>query len=633
MASEKTQGKKGKVRPILIRRHIPVWFYLTAALIPVLFFILLEIALRLFNYGYDNRQWIPAMEGKLYLNPEIARRYFYTVKRIPFSNGDIFDEVKKNNAFRVFVLGESSAAGYPFLPLGAFSHYLSDRLRLFYPSSKIEVINIGLTAVNSFTLRDLFPGILDQKPDLILIYTGHNEYYGALGIGSMESLGTSREMINLILYLNKYKTIELLRNAIQWGMKLFSGEERGTGTLMSRMAKDQFIEYKSETYEKGIAQFEENIKDMLQMAKEKNVPVILSTLVSNLRDQPPFISIKSDKFPGADKIYIQAKAELNLNNFKKADSLFRFAKDLDGLRFRAPEELNFVIRSLCKEFNLPLVDIDSAFASISPGYITGDNMMTDHLHPTLSGYLLMGKLFFEKMKQFDLLPASDNLNISDAEQDRIIKSNFDFTELDSVLADYKIKLLKNDWPFVSKEKQAADSKILNQKNIIDSLAVQILHDQVTWEEAHRKLAAYYLTKKNINSFLAEMDALIAQYPFVAEYYDYVTNVLIRVKNYEKAYDYLKAGYEIKPNAFKTKWLGTINLYKNNLDFAEIYLRESLKFDDTDSQVWYNLAGVYVRRNNYKTALDNVNKALSLKSNYPEAAALQKQLQNAVNKRL
>ena len=53
---------------------------------------------------------------------------------------------------------------------------------------------------------------------------------------------------------------------------------------MSRMAKDQFIEYQSETYRKGIEQFEGNMEDILEMAKEKNVPVILSTLVSNLKD-------------------------------------------------------------------------------------------------------------------------------------------------------------------------------------------------------------------------------------------------------------------------------------------------------------------------------------------------------------
>ena len=127
-----------------------------------------------------------------------------------------------------------------------------------------------------------------------------------------------------------------------------------------------------------------------------------------------------------------------------------------------------------------------------------------------------------------------------------------------------------------------------------------------------------------------MDALISQYPVIIEYYNYVTNVLIENKDYDRAYKYLEAGYKLKPSAFTLKWLGTINLFNNKLDNAEKYLKESLTYDSRDAQVWYNLAGVYVRRNEYKLALENVNKAISLKPKYSEAVNLQRQLQSAVN---
>ena len=143
------------------------------------------------------------------------------------------------------------------------------------------------------------------------------------------------------------------------------------------------------------------------------------------------------------------------------------------------------------------------------------------------------------------------------------------------------------------------------------------------------MAAYYLVHRDINSFLTEMDALICQYPVVVEYYDYVAKELIQMKDYARAYKYLKNGYDIKPNAFKTKWLGTISLYNNKLDLAEKYLNECVLYDGKDSQVWYNLAGVYVKRKNYKAALEDVNKALSLSPNYPEAIDLKRQLQSVV----
>ncbi len=609
-------------------KRTPFYFYIILIGLPILFFVLLELGLRTFGYGFNYEQWDNATEDKLMLNQEIAKRYFYDIQRIPFSNQDVFDAEKKSNAFRVFVLGGSSAAGYPFSPLGSFSRFIRDRLTLLYPSSKIEVVNISMTAINSYSIRDLFPGVLEQKPDLILIYAGHNEYYGALGVGSMESLGTSREMVNLLLYLNRFRTVELLRNTIQWIMKLFSGnDERPSETLMSRMAKDQYISFGTETYNDGISQFEGNMRDVLDMAKDENVPVILATLASNIKDQPPFVSIKTENYPPADKIYNQAKQELSQGNNRVADSLFRFAKDLDGLRFRAPEKMNHIITSLSKEYKLPLVNVDSAFSSVSPEGIIGNNLMTDHLHPTLAGYLILGKLFFEKMELANYLPKTETANLYDDEQDSIAMANFNFTKLDSIISNFRIKILKNDWPFVNKGNKVPNSTILHLENTADSLAAEVLDDKITWEEAHRKMAVYYLETKNLNSFLEEMDALISQYPVIIEYYDYVANVLIQINDFKRAYNYLKNGYDIKSNAFKSKWLGTIDLYNNKLESAEKYLNESLDYDANDSQVWYNLAGIYVKRNNYEKALDLVNKALSLKPDYSEAVNLQRQLRS------
>ena len=198
------------------------------------------------------------------------------------------------------------------------------------------------------------------------------------------------------------------------------------------------------------------------------------------------------------------------------------------------------IKLLCRRFNLPLADADSAFAFVSSGTIlSGNNLMTDHLHPALKGYQIMGKLFFDKMRESNLIPNSAPVKLTDTEQDSIVLSNFKFTKLDSVMAEDKIKFLKNDWPFVTNETKIPVNVLLNNKGIIDSLAVLVLDNRILWEKAHRTLAAYYLRRKDINSFLKEMDALIAQYPFVVEYYDYVTNVLIRIKEYDKAYSYLK----------------------------------------------------------------------------------------------
>jgi tetratricopeptide (TPR) repeat protein len=614
----------------IVEKPVNKIYYLVLVLIPVLFFVLLETGLRIFNYGNDYPQWVNPIPGKYILNPEIARKYFHNIQSIPNSNQDIFDEVKKPNAFRIFVLGESSGAGYPYIPIGAFSRYIQQRLSLEYPESRIEVINCSMTAINTYTLRDLFPGILEQKPDLVLIYAGHNEYYGALGVGSIESIGTSRKLVNFVIYLERFKTFQFIRNMLKSGTGIFSSDNQAaTGTLMSRMAQNQYIGLNSDIYRKGIDQFEGNMRDILEMAAKKNVPVILGTLACNLRDEYPFVSINEKGMPPADKIFLQAKQTLAGHNLQKADSLFRLAKDLDALRFRAPTDINKLILQFGKEYNAPVVNIDSVFDAMSPDNITGDNLMTDHLHPTFHGYQIIGDLFYSEMEKTNLLPKSKPLKLSNRQQDSITVANFPFSKVDSLIADYRIKLLKNDWPYIDKSKKIPEKLLLNPKDHIDSLVYDMLANKSNWEFVHRKAADWYLSKGDLKSFMKVMDVLISQYPIVLEYADYTVTSLLQLKDYDDAYNFLLKRNAYEQSAFSTKWLGIIDLYKNRLASSKNYLTQSLKFDENDLQVWYNLAGDYVNENNYSKALEMVSRAVSLKPDYREAAALQQQLQEAV----
>ena len=310
-------------------KKTPKWFFAVLVLLPIIFLIALEIILRIINYGYNSEQWVDAGGGKYIINPDIGRRYFTSGDFSPNTIEDVFDQYKKANSFRVFVLGGSSAEGFPFNPMGSFSRYIRRRLELVYPDTKIEVVNISMTAVNSYTVLDLLPGVLNQKPDLILIYAGHNEYYGALGVGSVQSYGSSRTLIRLMLYLNKFKTTQLIRNSIQWIVSLSaSGNNGSSGTLMSRMAKDKSILLNSKGFNAGLEQFKDNLTDILHLIKDKGIPVILGRLVSNLKDQKPFISANTPGYKTADQVYEEAEDELKNNNFIKADSLLNWQRTL-----------------------------------------------------------------------------------------------------------------------------------------------------------------------------------------------------------------------------------------------------------------------------------------------------------------
>ncbi|RMD50880.1 MAG: hypothetical protein D6830_01610 [Ignavibacteria bacterium] len=612
-------------------KKTPFWFYIILILIPILFFILLEISLRLFNYGMDNRQWVPITEQKYTLNPDIAKRYFSVVESLPYTIQDVFDQKKKENGFRVFVLGGSSAAGYPFMPLGAFSRYIQQRLETVYPQTKIEIVNLAMTAVNSYTIRDLLPGVLEQKPDAIIIYAGHNEYYGALGAGSMESLGRSRTFVNLVLYLKKYKTFELLTNIIQKMYLWFSDFKEPKGTLMARMAKEKFIPLNSDIFNAGLEQFEGNMRDVIEWTKEKDVPLIFGTLASNLKDLKPFISQSLNGLPSAEAIYEQAQSAYKAGRYKTADSLFRYAKDLDMLRFRAPEKINGIIKTLCKEYSLPLVNIDSAFCSISEGGITGDNLMTDHLHPNLLGYKLIGKLFTDKLYDLGIKPEGMHFVYDREREHKLASRVFRWSPLDSVTSEYRIKILKNDFPYTPKARSLTWDKLLQPRTFIDSVAFNFLNNKYTWEKAHRIVALKYLKENNIKGYFKYMDLILYQYPILYGYYTKFTQELLAHGMYNDSYRYLKKQYDLKPSAYNTKWMGIIALSNKNTKEAIMRFEESIKLNDKDPQVFYNLAGAYSMVKKYNKAMDAVTRALKLDSNYKEAKNLYDQLKLVLEK--
>ena len=226
--------------------------------IPVLFFLLLEGGLSFFDYGPNLALFVPASTGPadtgyLMTNPDVALRYFSQVGRTPFPPYEMFLKEKPANGYRIFMMGGSTVAGWPYPNNVMPSRILDQRLSDAFPDRTVEVISVGIAAVNSFTLLDLIDEILDLEPDAILIYAGHNEFYGALGSASVESLGNTRWIVNAYVPLVRFKTVQLLRDmvgAIREGSVDPTEQadyDRTYPTLMSRMIANN-VPYGNDTY-------------------------------------------------------------------------------------------------------------------------------------------------------------------------------------------------------------------------------------------------------------------------------------------------------------------------------------------------------------------------------------------------
>jgi tetratricopeptide (TPR) repeat protein len=590
----KDKRKKKKVITNPTKQNLSIakkrFFWITTVLLPFLIFSILEISLRIFNYGGNLDLFItgpPGYENYLRCNPEFARRYFYTQSNVPTPPLQLFYKLKLKNSYRIFVLGESSAAGFPYSNNASFPNILQRGLSNTFPQKNIEVINVSMAAINSYTLLDLVDEIIEQSPDAILIYTGHNEYYGALGVGSAQSLGNWRWLINTYLKLQYFKTFILLRNFLGWAKTEFNNlfyKEDGTdpsATLMERIVAEQTIPYGSDLYEKGKEQFKENMEAIIQKAVDKGIKVVLSELVSNLHDQEPFISVK-DKDGNSAKLFfnLARKQEANVE-FEKAKENYYKAKDYDALRFRAPEDLNTIIKNLANQYSLPVVPLKSYFENESPNGLIGKELMLEHLHPNKDGYFLIAKGFYDTVKKNKMISTEWH------KYDIIKERNYGVTELDSVYAALEIRHLKGGWPFHPKSVPNRFIQTFQPANRLEELAFKIFQNKnYNLQSVHMELGKEYERQGNFSKAFAEYNALITSIPYEIDFYEKAAKVLIKKKEYNKASQLLKRSLKYKETPFANKWVGQIALMNNNYKEAISYLS---KADLLDSQVVFNLS--------------------------------------------
>ena len=115
------------------------------------------------------------------MNDYASDKFFSDTANATKGNHEIFAVDKAPNTFRIFVLGESTTIGYPYFHNGSFHRWLQYRLARMYPERNFEIINLSLTAVNSYTVLDFGKQLAQYQPDAVLIYAGHKRILWRFG--------------------------------------------------------------------------------------------------------------------------------------------------------------------------------------------------------------------------------------------------------------------------------------------------------------------------------------------------------------------------------------------------------------------------------------------------------------------
>ncbi|MDX1678757.1 tetratricopeptide repeat protein [Arsukibacterium sp.] len=500
---------------VLSRRK--VLFYTIALSIPLLLLLLSELLLRQTSLyqRYPLVVPVPAMPGYLQANPSLIKRYFATPEQALKVSPDTqyFRAEKIPGQHRIVFIGGSSAAGFPYGRWGAPAAMLQQRLKRLYPEQTIEVVNLAMAAINSYTLLDISNEVIALQPDLVLIYAGHNEFLGVMGVGSAFSGQYSHGSKLLYLKLRQLAIFQALQRLIS----AFSSPpgRQPDRTLMAQIARHTEIRQGSAQFTAGIKQFKANMSLLLAKFQAAEIPVVLSTIASNEADQPPFVSAKpalvnpdqdqlqralADQPAVASWHYQLASLYRQSGDNRQALAHYQLAREHDLLRFRAPLAINVTITALSSDYKLPLVDGEALLRRQSPDGIIGKQLMLEHLHPNQLGYFWLAEAFLPAVQQQLGLTMEQGSAVATEQA----LADIPLTEVDLALADFKVRQLKSDYPFVAAPQQVSFTA---SNNPYHELA-RARSNGLSWLEASQRLVTLYQQQGRISD-AAKVAGLLA----------------------------------------------------------------------------------------------------------------------------
>jgi tetratricopeptide (TPR) repeat protein len=641
-------------------------FFAITVLIPLLLIVLLEVLLRTLNYGPDLSVVTTehlAGTDRYVMNSGLKYRYFPRFSFNPTQSPDTFSPVKEPGTFRIFCLGGSTTVGYPYWYNGAFSTFLRDRLRAIFPEKTIEVVNFGMTATNSFTVNDMARDLLRYQPDLFIVYDGHNEFYGALGVASNESLGGTRWLTRLYLRLIHFRTVEAVKNfySLFRGSATKDASAESTGTLMERLSRDQEVPYQSRRYRSGLEIFRENLRDLASLCAGRRIPVIISSQVSNLRDQVPFVSHEArHASPAAHAqfeqllsegkrkldaeqadsalIFLRAAAALDslhaeahyrlgqcldrLRRVKEALIEYERARDLDQLRFRMSTDFNLAVQEEASRGGMIFADIERIFAAASPDSIVGKELMFEHLHPRSRGQFLMAMEYARLIRLGGLLGSEQEWESKDTVQDERLWGERNLTEIDERVAARKTEILTSGWPFTP---GYPTFTAVAQNDTLGQIAEEYTQGRWNWKQAHEGAANFYERRSEAERAEKEYRVIINQLPLL-DVQDYLNlgRLLLERKKWKELRNVLIRSTEIEPTTLAYRALGDLAMQQKNPEEAIGHYEEVLSFSQPPAEQvenGYLLALACSQAGENDRAMEQLREVLEVRPDYKPAVEL------------
>lgn len=431
-------------------------FRVAAMLMGLLPFLVAELILLSVGWQPSNSIVDPyvgfAAMNRLFETSEDGLRWQIAENRKPLFCADSFLKRKPENGFRIFCVGGSTVQGRPFAIETAFSSWMKIGLSTADPERTYEVVNCGGVSYASYRLAPIVEEVVEYQPDLIVIYTGHNEFLEDRTYREVRELSPILSQAHG--WFSKLRTYQFLRSRFVDEGKPRAGEPLNDSRFEMPEDVEARLDFqgglslyrRDEAWSREVtAHFELNLRRMVRGCRAKGVPVVVVKPVSNLRDAAPFKSEhrggmtieELDEFERQmasterstastreqlqrDLVSLKRAVELDgehalaqfrlgqtyiqLGDVEAARGPLLAAKECDVCPLRATESILKAIEEVTGEEQVLLLDANGFFQRRSPDGIVGQESLVDHVHPSIAGHQRIAEWLLSELAGRRMLP-------------------------------------------------------------------------------------------------------------------------------------------------------------------------------------------------------------------------------------
>lgn len=539
-----------------------------AVLLPALLLGAIELTLRIFGSGYPTHFFAPVGDGKtLTTNPKFAWP-FHARKSTTSPTPLLFPKKKAPGTFRIFVLGESAAAGTPD-PAFGFARQLDLMLHDQYPGRRFEVINAAMRGIDSHIVRSIAAECATLAPDLFILYLGNNEMVGLHAPVPGEFRLTSN-----IHWIRLQHAIHRTRLA-QWGRAALQRFSKNSPVKAQDMAffRRNRLAFDDPQREPVYAHYRRNLADICDLATAVQAQTLVCSVGVNLRDFPPLGSLHRRDLTDEQRrawdqflaVGVAAEARRDfavaLASYESAarlddhhaELLFRMAgvyealgqraeaglhyaraRDWDAMQFRADGRINALARSVAthRGSQVQFLDMEKNFATspLAENRIPGGRIFYEHVHLTFDGDYQLATTLRPLVVSALKLPVSDRPVLSREECARRLAC----TVIDEINLRAAIVRLTANPPFLDQinhatRQAAADAEV--QQRLQQITLPDREQAVTTYREAVQARPDDWMLRYNFANLLVQL----GQHGAATEEFEKVVNRLPAQRNFRLAY--------------------------------------------------------------------------------------------------